>query len=662
MIPHAFHYSIASQRKRECPPSEFYQNPMWDNYEYYSKYFSRISTIITDSVHVADIALLYPMESLWADYVTATTERLPWDINDDFSYLTDKLLRINMDYDILGQDIFEDCKIENGKLCIRDEKYSVLIIPPMTTLRDNVAKKIISFIKNGGKVLCLSMMPYKNNEGLLLKELNNFFDGEFDIKFDELTSNYKNGKENIEVIESRNFKKENLQLINCGPLYKSNPIDYIKRSLEEMIEKDINITFLNNNKGNVYYSHWKKENRDFYFIVNSEEKQYKLEISFRNIGKPYLWSPETGKIEPLNVYKIEGNRLIVQYNPEKLESNFIVLEDEPLDKTRVVKTNMTVLGYRTPESKKISIMLSGNGDGERYIDLLDNDEVKHIKIELEPDKIFNFGNKWIIRRNNPNVLVVKNWKMKQGFSEGVGWFNMLGGTVFIESDFYVKDYGRELKAIFDRVPEPNEIEINGCIIKDFEKSTYLDHQLKEADLKKIIKKGINTIRIKFELRERAFQGKTGIKPIEIMYDPVLIIGDFKLTADNRQDNGYVIEKEDSIINTGTWTEQGYPYFRGSIELSQRIYVEEDMLKEKRAYIKSDDLREIVELQINGKKAGTRLWDPYIFDATEYLVPGENVVTFKIWNTLTNLLDLKIFDAGIISKPYILFKEIKNLEF
>ena len=662
IVPHAFHYSIASQRKRECPPSEFYQNPMWDNYKYYSKYFTRISTIITDSIHVADIALLYPMESLWADYTTGTTERFPWDISDDFSYITDKLLRINMDYDILGQDIFEDCKIKDGKLSIKDEKYSVLIIPPMTTLRDNIAKKIINFIEKGGKVLCLSMLPYKNNEGKSLKEFNYFFNKEFNIKEDELVLNYRNGKDNIEIIESKNFKKENLQLLKCGPLYKSDPIDFIKKSLEKMIKKDIDITFLNAISGNIYYSHWKKEDKDFYFIVNSDEKQYKLEISLRSTGKPYIWKPETGMTEPINVYRIENGRLIVQYNPEKLESNFIVLENEPIDETRVVKTNMLIIGSESKKSAKTFTAISGNENEESYIDLLDNGEIKHIEIALQPDKILDFKEKWIIKRNDPNVLVINNWKMTQGFSEGVGWFNMLGGTVFIESSFYIKDYGSELKAVFDRVPELNEIEINGNLIKDFKKSTYLDHQLKEVDLKKIIRKGKNKIKIKFELRERAFQGKTGIKPIEIMYDPVFIIGDFKLTPDSAHDNGYIIEKEDLAIKDGSWTKQGYPYFKGSIELSQRIYIKEDWLKDKKAYIKSDDLREIAELQINGKKVGIRLWKPYIFDVIEYLVPGENVITLKIWNTLTNLLDLKIFDSGIINKPYIVFKEIKNLKF
>jgi len=42
IVPHAFHYSITGQRKRECPPTEFYQNPMWENYKCYSDYICRL--------------------------------------------------------------------------------------------------------------------------------------------------------------------------------------------------------------------------------------------------------------------------------------------------------------------------------------------------------------------------------------------------------------------------------------------------------------------------------------------------------------------------------------------------------------------------------------------------------------------------------------------
>ena len=661
IVPHAFHYSIVSQRKRECPPSQFYQNPIWENYEYYSKYFRRISTMITDSDHVADVALLSPMESLWADYLPGTTEKFPWDINHDFSYITDKLLRIHVDYDILEQDVFEKCEIKEGKIEIKNEKYSILILPPMTTIRRGVDKKIVEFIKNGGRIFALSILPYKDNEGKLLEELNIFFAEEFKIKIDELISDYKGNSniESAEILESKHFGN-NFSLIKGGPLYKFDPIELIDKSLRNMKERDIDINFLDGIKGNIYYSHWRKDKKEIFFVINSDERSYKLEISFRDIGRPYIWNPESGEIKPLYAYRLENNRLFVQYNPKALESNFIVLEkNEPLQE-RINKTNLEII--KAEGTNKITITVLRTNEEENYLDITKNGEIKHIKLDMPEDKIKKLRDHWVVNRITPNVLVINNWKMTQGFSEGVGWFNMLGGTVVIESNFNVKGYGNNIKAVFDRVPRPNEIEINDKLVTNFRSSLYLDHQMEEVDIKDVVKIGNNKIRIRFELRERAFQGKTGVIPVEIMYDPVLIIGDFKLVRDSNQDNGYVITEEEREIETGSWTKQGYPYFAGCIELNQRIYIEGDFMKDRKIYLESNNIREVAELYINGQKVGLRPWQPYIWDVTNYLNPDdENLISIKVWNTLANLLDLKMLDSGIVDSVYLISKGIRRIE-
>lgn len=662
IVPHAFHYSIVSQRKRECPPSQFYQNPMWESYGYYSKYFRRISTMITDSDHVADIALLFPMESLWAEYLPGTIEKFPWNINDDFSYITDKLLRIHMDYDILDQDTFEECKINDGKLEIRNEKYSILILPPMTTIRDKASKKIVEFIRKGGKVLVLSLLPYKNNEGDLLEELNTFFGEEFGLNKDELISDYKNidNTESVKVLESKHFGSS-FCLIKGGPLYKLDSIDLINNSLENMKERDIDITFLDGIRGNIYYSHWRRDGKEIFFVINSDEKAYKLEISFRDIGKPYVWDPETGKIDPLYIYRIENKRLIIRCDLRELQSNFIVIERSQLVDESIIRANVEVINAENKNDGKRVITFLKKDEEENYLDIVKAGETKHIKLDIQADKIKKLKDSWFIKRMTPNVLVINKWEMMQGFSEGSGWFNMLGGTVVIESNFYVEGYGNNIKAIFDRIPKPNEIAINDKVITNFSESSYLDHQMKEVDLKDIIKIGNNKVRISFELKERAFQGKTGITPVEIMYDPVLIIGDFKLVYDSNQPNSYVIAKEEREIKTGSWTKQGYPYLAGCMELIQRVYIENDFIENRKIFLKSNNIKEIAELHINDRIVGLRPWKPYVFDITNYLKPGENLVSIKVWNTLSNLLDLKILDSGIVDSVYLTSKEIRKIE-
>ncbi|MEG0470669.1 MAG: glycosyl hydrolase, partial [Longicatena sp.] len=67
MVPHAFHYSISGQRKKECIPSFFYQNPTWQNYNKYSEYLCRLGEMLIGGEHIADIVILNPMTTIWAD-------------------------------------------------------------------------------------------------------------------------------------------------------------------------------------------------------------------------------------------------------------------------------------------------------------------------------------------------------------------------------------------------------------------------------------------------------------------------------------------------------------------------------------------------------------------------------------------------------------------
>ena len=208
--------------------------------------------------------------------------------------------------------------------------------------------------------------------------------------------------------------------------------------------------------------------------------------------------------------------------------------------------------------------------------------MRHIPVAAGEDKVIDFSDKWMFERGKPNVLVLNRWVTTQGFGEGVGWFNMLGGTVIQEASFQVDGYSGKLRAIFDKVPEPNELYLNGTLLQQFTPSDYLDHQMKQVDITRLVKPGQNVLKIVFELKERAFQGKTGIDPLELMFDPVMIVGDFAVATNGNGSQS--ITQEGSGLRSGTWTKQGYPYFAGSIEYRQHIYVDEDFCTGRHCYL------------------------------------------------------------------------------
>jgi hypothetical protein len=651
MVPHAFHFSISAQRKRECPPSQFYQNPMWDNYGYFSRYLARLGAMMIDADHVCDVALLYPMESLWAEYASGTVDRFPWDISDDFSYITDRLLRMNTDYNILGQDSLAHCKIEDGSLCIGKQKYPLLLLPPMTTLRRESAETIMRFAREGGKVVFLSLMPYKDNTGKPLDKFTAYFEKPLNVSSKKMVDAYRNRSK-----ESSMCGTGNIRAVRAGPLFLSDPRELIENQISSLVDRDVRIRVLNAPKANIYCSHWRKDGKDIYFIVNSDERAYSAQVRMRAVGEPSFWDPESGQRRNAYCYRTEEGHVTVGCSLDPLQSVFLVIDGKKKPAPLVIDTNARIV---TADSSGFKVT-KGTETGPCYLDVLEKGRVKHKEFEIAPDREVSFSDRWSATRHKPNVLVLNRWHVVQGFSEGVGWFNMLGGTVTWEARFRINRSEGDLRAIFDRVPEPNRIEINGKPLQRFEKSTYLDHGMKEVDIRKLVKRGENCITISFELSERAFQGKTGIKPIELMFDPVMIVGDFSL-AKVGNDGEYVIDLETKELMTGTWTDQGYPFFSGSIEYGQQVYLEDAFIRNCRCHLEAHDIREIASLCLNGRTVGLRPWKPYRWDVTDFVKPGRNDIRIRVWNTLTNLLDLKKYDSGIVGKVRIFSLGIVTVE-
>ena len=59
--PHGFHYTLEGPRKRDWPPSMFYQYPWWHFYGDFSDYVARLSHLLSGGRHVAKVAVLWPM-------------------------------------------------------------------------------------------------------------------------------------------------------------------------------------------------------------------------------------------------------------------------------------------------------------------------------------------------------------------------------------------------------------------------------------------------------------------------------------------------------------------------------------------------------------------------------------------------------------------------
>jgi hypothetical protein len=682
IVPHAFFYSISGQRKRECPPTEFYQNPMWENYKSYSDYVCRLGEMVIDGVNVADCAILYPMTSLWTDDVPkGLVDDLPNNIDRDFGFITDMMLRINLDYDVIGEEEFCKCEVGDKTLKISDARYSLLIVPPMTTVRESTEKKLLEFIDSGGRVLFLSMPPYKNTAGKELKGLSSVIVEEFAMKPEQLLEAYEK-KDNIVCRKDAKGKKGQLVLLVAGVLKDNNPAELIEGAVEDLIDRDFKIKFKDGKRGNIYYNHHVKEGRDIYFIHNSDEDDlegYNLDITMRCVGEPYFYDPENGKIERVYFYQVVGNKTIVPYRLKPLKSIFIVFEHkakEKILKKKLIESNLSVFNFRVSNSHyELDLYKDDATDASGFIKTAVDGNVTEQRVHFKEDLLIPLQKRWGKKLITDNVLVIDHWRMIQDEPLEVdlpaeAWNTVFGTTQKYIGEFIIKETGfTVLKAVFDnipqiiydRTPQPVTVTLNGARLEVFERSTFLDHDMREADIKDLVRVGKNIIEIEFNDYMQAFEGKTGIETVSMMWDSVRIAGDFTLVEEPAAENSYAIVKEREEIETGSWADQGYPYFSGCMEYTQLVDIDGGFIKGRRCFLDAgNSIREYVEVFVNGKYADTRIWLPFRVDITDFLKVGKNKITLRVRNTAKNIMAKWKQQSGITGGVALISKEIRRV--
>ena len=157
--PHGFHYTLEGARKRDWPPSMFYQYPWWRYYGEFSDYISRLSYMLTGGRHVAKVAVLWPITSLFANYVPQARNRFDKRTEFDFNVLSDVLLRLHHDFDYVDDEAVANATVADGALRIGDEAHELLVLPPVTHVTLEALEQVERFVAAGGSVLGTVFLP-----------------------------------------------------------------------------------------------------------------------------------------------------------------------------------------------------------------------------------------------------------------------------------------------------------------------------------------------------------------------------------------------------------------------------------------------------------------------------------------------------------------------
>ncbi|HEX6008903.1 MAG TPA: hypothetical protein VFZ50_02240, partial [Actinomycetota bacterium] len=399
----------------------------------------------------------------------------------------------------------------------------------------------------------------------------------------------------------------------------------LRSAIASLIEPDVEIS-----NEELFCVHRVREGRALYFVVNPTTEEQRARMSISGDASPVVWDPSTGEERPATAVDRDGSRTSFDLNLPPVGSVF-VLTAEP--------------------------DVGGDGRGAMT------------RREASPRRDNGpvvVDGPWTFEAEDDNALVIKAWRAADeregaaavsyasGPTDGDGWLPVVAGAwsfqlpaepdgpfplpVWFRASFDVADVPDRLALILDGVDGSDvRVHLNGTMVDAQPKRSRFDAQMRELDLTPHVRTGSNDLAIRLVV-ERNTGG---------IVDHLKLVGTFGLDGD--AEKGYRMVAPRSAARPAPWTEQGYPFYSGtgvyrarfdapSVGDGERVVLEVPM---------GDD---VLEAEVNGRSAGVRLWDPYAFDVTDLLLPGENEITLRVANTIANLLNGVDRPSGIAGAP------------
>ncbi len=176
------------------------------------------------------------------------------------------------------------------------------------------------------------------------------------------------------------------------------------------------------------------------------------------------------------------------------------------------------------------------------------------------------------------------------------------------------------KAVVER-PDLWTVTVNDTDVNREPGKWWLDRAFGVFNIGSLVKKGDNTISL-----------KASPMKVHAEIEPVYITGNFSV---NPSDKGWAIVPPVNSLTTGSWKDQGMPFYSWGVNYSRDFTIEKP---EGNYLVNLNNWKgTIAEVYVNGQKATSIAFPPYQSDVSDLLKEGNNKIEIKVMGSLKNLL-------------------------
>ncbi|GAA4849584.1 glycosyl hydrolase [Paenibacillus vulneris] len=599
-------YSLKGLRKRDYPPSLFYQQPWWDDYRAYNDYFARLSLLLSEGNRQADVLLLHPIRSAWvAQCGHDSSAIIPY--HQSFAQLTRWMCQSFLEHDYGSESIIETHgSVCDGRFIVGQASYNVVVIPPSISLNKRTVQLLQQFMEQGGRLIAFSPYPTQMN-GAESEEL----------------------KEILGYAQKPGWSREELlQAVSAA----AAPFIRVTDSTGKPIAADsINVQTLT------------LEGAFLYYLVNSGEECYEeIQVELLRSGTVEMIDLTTGDVVPLNhVGTEDGVRFTLCLLPAQSHMLRLVPVTAKIFKGENLQANRIGAAARTmSDGAKARIAYSLDRPWTIAYSDLNSLTLDTCRLRIEDGE-------WSDRQ--PIIFIQEQ-------------LLAIGGPVHIELEFeFQVDFDvsvpRELYMVMEQ-PETTQITLNGCVVNPVSCGWWRDTSFRKIDIRGLAVRGSNTLIIAsyfsnssatYETIERAavFESEGNKLTLDSEIESVYLLGEFGVRSKSsytegerravRTDGPFELTEPPTEVQAGDFVRQGLPFFAGKLRLRQQIQLNHEVWSVARLRFPVPPDAIVTRLIVNGEQAHTFLWEPYEADIGALLRRGDNIIELELANSCRNLL-------------------------
>lgn len=594
LCPHAVFYSIEGFRKSDAPPSENHMAG-WKHYRAFSDYIGRLSYMLREGRHVANVALLYPLREFWGQHKAGTEDVDDRVTSDSFDLCASILPRLHVDYDILSEVALSSARVRAGAIEIADERYRVLIAPPFA-LGEEAMEVVREFINSGGTWILPPTTAGEPARSQIDREIAlvrssmgedaasrmaPLVEQEWPIRGRHAVVAGDRSSPSIIATLAGTSEPEGVASALEGALRTAGCDDVTIQASDGRLLPDVR------------YVHRAADGKHIYFITNTSERTAQADVSLADHGAVEIWNPETGETTRSAGAEFRDGRLHVPLDLAPYGSTFLVVDPD-----------LPVQSRPAAARTRRELMV--------------------------------FPDEWQFSTEQPNALPLGEWAFAVRTHSA-------GEDYTYTTSFNCESVPDRLMLMLDDVEYRSSlmggmdltVEVNETAWHRPQFGWHLDPGFKTLDIAGAVRRGTNAVRL--TIRHSAWSGQP-----HLLNSPAMLLGDFACSPDTKT----ILAPAEAAV-TGSWTDFGYPFYSGAVVYTQGFRL--TWSGEGRVIVALDAVSDMVEIVMNGRSAAVRLWQPWEADVTDLVKPGMNTLTLKVTNSMLNFLESQPRKSGLTGR-------------